>query len=125
MRATTIHAPGDIRFEDVPDPRIEEPTDAIVKVVAGCVCGSDLWPYRGENDVTAGATIESREGGTLEGRSTASGLTFVENAMLKARHAAKHANLPAIADDSGIEVDALGGAPGPLSAPTWTARCCS
>ncbi|WP_232676855.1 zinc-dependent alcohol dehydrogenase family protein [Nocardioides sp. R-C-SC26] len=54
MRATMIHAPGDIRFEEVPDPRIEAPTDAIVKVVAGCICGSDLWPYRGENDVTPG-----------------------------------------------------------------------
>jgi threonine dehydrogenase-like Zn-dependent dehydrogenase len=57
MRATTIHGPRDIRVEDVPDPAIEEPTDAIVKVVAGCVCGSDLWPYRGENPVDAGSTI--------------------------------------------------------------------
>jgi threonine dehydrogenase-like Zn-dependent dehydrogenase len=57
MRATTIHAPGDIRVEDVPDPTIEAPTDAIVKVAAGCICGSDLWPYRGANDVTAGDTI--------------------------------------------------------------------
>ena len=56
MRATTIHAPGDIRFEEVPDPTIEEPTDAIVKVVAGCICGSDLWPYRGHNDIDAGST---------------------------------------------------------------------
>jgi XTP/dITP diphosphohydrolase len=44
------------------------------------------------------------------------GLTFVENAILKARNAAHHAHLPAIADDSGIEVDALGRAPGILSA---------
>ena len=44
------------------------------------------------------------------------GLTFVENAILKARNAARHAHLPAIADDSGIEVDALGRAPGILSA---------
>lgn len=57
MRATTIHAPGDIRVEDVPDPTIEAPTDAIVKVAAGCICGSDLWPYRGHNDITAGNTI--------------------------------------------------------------------
>ena len=47
MRATTIHGPGDIRFEEVPDPKIQRPTDAIVKVVRGCICGSDLWPYRG------------------------------------------------------------------------------
>ena len=57
MRATTIHAAGDIRLSDVPDPTIEAPTDAIVKVVAGCICGSDLWPYRGANDITAGDTI--------------------------------------------------------------------
>ena len=57
MRATTIHGPGDVRYEEVPDPRIEEPTDAIVKVVAGCICGSDLWPYRGVNDVDPGSTI--------------------------------------------------------------------
>ena len=44
------------------------------------------------------------------------GLTFVENALLKARHAARHTGRPAIADDSGIEVDALGGAPGIYSA---------
>jgi len=44
------------------------------------------------------------------------GLTFVENAILKARHAAEAAGLPAIADDSGLEVDALGGAPGVYSA---------
>ncbi|CAN5565906.1 zinc-dependent alcohol dehydrogenase family protein [soil metagenome] len=57
MRATTIHAAGDIRFGEVPDPTIQAPTDAIVKVVAGCICGSDLWPYRGENPITAGDTI--------------------------------------------------------------------
>jgi threonine dehydrogenase-like Zn-dependent dehydrogenase len=57
MRATTIHGPRDIRVTEVPDPTISEPTDAIVKVVAGCICGSDLWPYRGENDITPGNTI--------------------------------------------------------------------
>ena len=54
MRATWIQAPGQISVTEVPDPTIEKPTDAIVKVVAGCICGSDLWPYRGENDVTPG-----------------------------------------------------------------------
>lgn len=47
MRATLIYGPGDIRLETVPDPSVQKPTDAIVKVVAACVCGSDLWPYRG------------------------------------------------------------------------------
>jgi threonine dehydrogenase-like Zn-dependent dehydrogenase len=49
MRATTIHGPGDIRFTEVPDPVITAPTDAIVEVIGSCICGSDLWPYRGEN----------------------------------------------------------------------------
>lgn len=57
MRATTIHGPGDIRFEEVPDPQIQAPTDAIVRVRRGCICGSDLWPYRGEDDIVAGHTI--------------------------------------------------------------------
>jgi threonine dehydrogenase-like Zn-dependent dehydrogenase len=42
-----MHAPGDVRVEDRADPRIEHPTDAIIRVAAACVCGSDLWPYRG------------------------------------------------------------------------------
>jgi XTP/dITP diphosphohydrolase len=50
------------------------------------------------------------------GAADENGLTFVENAILKARHASQAAGLPAIADDSGIEVDALGGAPGVHSA---------
>jgi len=57
MRATTIHGPGDIRFEEVPDPKIGRPTDAIVKVARGCICGSDLWPYRGIDRSTPGSTI--------------------------------------------------------------------
>ncbi|MFC9561878.1 zinc-dependent alcohol dehydrogenase family protein [Agromyces sp. NPDC056965] len=47
MLATVIHAPRDIRVETVPDPVLSTGADAIVKVVAACVCGSDLWPYRG------------------------------------------------------------------------------
>lgn len=66
MRATTIHAPGDIRLSEVPDPTIEEPTDAIVRVVAGCICGSDLWPYRGENPIDAGSTIGHEAVGVIE-----------------------------------------------------------
>jgi threonine dehydrogenase-like Zn-dependent dehydrogenase len=47
VRATLIHGPSDIRLEQVPDPVLHRPTDAVVRVVAACVCGSDLWPYRG------------------------------------------------------------------------------
>jgi threonine dehydrogenase-like Zn-dependent dehydrogenase len=45
MRATLIYGAGDVRVENVPDPRIEQPTDAVVRVVSSCICGSDLWPY--------------------------------------------------------------------------------
>lgn len=47
MRGTVLYGPRDIRFVDRPDPKIIEPTDAILKLSASCVCGSDLWPYRG------------------------------------------------------------------------------
>ena len=47
MLATVLHGPGDIRFEDVAEPKTLKPTDAIIKLAATCICGSDLWPYRG------------------------------------------------------------------------------
>lgn len=47
MRATVLHSPGDIRCDDVADPAIQKPTDAVIKLSASCICGSDLWPYRG------------------------------------------------------------------------------
>src|ERR1700712_5314223 len=47
MQGTVLHAPGDVRVEDRLNPTIEQPTDAIIRVTAACVCGSDLWPYRG------------------------------------------------------------------------------
>jgi threonine dehydrogenase-like Zn-dependent dehydrogenase len=47
MLATVLHAPGDVRFEEVAEPKIVKPTDAIIRLSATCICGSDLWPYRG------------------------------------------------------------------------------
>src|SRR5437764_2448269 len=47
MRGTVLYGPRDIRFEDREPPKIVEPTDAIVRISLTCVCGSDLWPYRG------------------------------------------------------------------------------
>ncbi|MCW4355786.1 zinc-dependent alcohol dehydrogenase family protein [Hoyosella sp. YIM 151337] len=47
MRSTIIHGPRDIQLESVPDPTLSADTDAIVRIVRTCVCGSDLWPYRG------------------------------------------------------------------------------
>lgn len=46
MRATVIHGGFDVRLEEVPDPVLVEPTDALVRVLVACICGSDLWPYR-------------------------------------------------------------------------------
>lgn len=45
MRATLIYGAGDVRVEDVPDAQLREPTDAVVRVLRACICGSDLWPY--------------------------------------------------------------------------------
>jgi threonine dehydrogenase-like Zn-dependent dehydrogenase len=47
MRGAVIHAPGDVRLETVDEPTIVNPTDAVIRLSATCVCGSDLWPYRG------------------------------------------------------------------------------
>jgi len=47
MRGTVLYGPRDIRFEDCEIPKIIEPTDAVIRIAATCVCGSDLWPYRG------------------------------------------------------------------------------
>ena len=46
MRATVMYSAGDVRIENVPDPQLIEPTDAIIRVTRACVCGSDLWPYQ-------------------------------------------------------------------------------
>jgi threonine dehydrogenase-like Zn-dependent dehydrogenase len=47
MRVAVMTAPGEVRVEDRPEPVIVEPTDAIIRLAATCICGSDLWPYRG------------------------------------------------------------------------------
>ncbi|SCX19261.1 zinc-dependent alcohol dehydrogenase family protein [Mycolicibacterium fluoranthenivorans] len=60
MLGAVLHAPRDIRVENRPDPQILEPTDAIIRVSAACICGSDLWPYRGIEDVD-GATPMGHE----------------------------------------------------------------
>ncbi len=52
MKATMLYGPNDVRFEECPEPKIMKATDAIIEVVAACVCGSDLWPYRGIQKIT-------------------------------------------------------------------------
>ena len=66
MRVTTIQAPGDIRLEERPLPEITAPTDAVIRITASCICGSDLWPYRGANEVTPGSTIGHEMVGVIE-----------------------------------------------------------
>jgi threonine dehydrogenase-like Zn-dependent dehydrogenase len=56
MRAALIYGAGDVRVEEVPDAALREPTDALVRVVKACICGSDLWPY--------GLTTSCRHGGS-------------------------------------------------------------
>jgi threonine dehydrogenase-like Zn-dependent dehydrogenase len=46
MRATVMYEAGDVRMENIPDPEVIEPTDAVVRVTRACICGSDLWPYK-------------------------------------------------------------------------------
>ena len=51
MRGAILYGPRDVRFEERAEPTIIEPTDAIIRILATCVCGSDLWPYRGISPV--------------------------------------------------------------------------
>nr|MCW2727332.1 dehydrogenase [Aeromicrobium sp.] len=66
MRATVLHAARDIRLDDVADPQLKHDTDAVVRVVASCVCGSDLWPYRGINAVDQPVRIGHEFVGVVE-----------------------------------------------------------
>lgn len=52
MRGVMMHDTGDVRVEDRDDPKIIEPTDAIIEIAASCICGSDMWPYRGLDKIT-------------------------------------------------------------------------
>ncbi len=66
MRGTFLHAPRDIRFEERTEPKIVQPTDAILRISATCVCGSDLWPYRGINRITQPVTMGHEYCGIVE-----------------------------------------------------------
>ncbi|GAA1750184.1 zinc-dependent alcohol dehydrogenase family protein [Kocuria aegyptia] len=66
MRGVLLHTPGDVRVEDREVPTIVEPTDAVLKVAAACVCGSDLWPYRGLEDVDGPAPMGHEYVGVVE-----------------------------------------------------------
>src|SRR5918996_1997630 len=66
MRATVMYSAGDVRFEERPDPTIIEPTDAVIRLPVTCVCGSDLWPYRGADPVTQPTPIGHEYVGIVE-----------------------------------------------------------
>ncbi|MEV4834596.1 zinc-dependent alcohol dehydrogenase family protein [Nonomuraea sp. NPDC049486] len=66
MRGAVLYAPGDVRVEDRPDPVIVEPTDAIIRLSATCVCGSDLWPYRGVEKLDGAAPMGHEYVGVVE-----------------------------------------------------------
>ena len=53
MLGTILHGARDVRCEEVPEPKILKPTDAIIRLSASCICGSELWPFRGLNDIKA------------------------------------------------------------------------
>ena len=60
MRGVVMYKAGDVRVQEREDPRIVEPTDAIVRLTVTCICGSDLWPYRGVEP--SGRRISTRIG---------------------------------------------------------------
>jgi threonine dehydrogenase-like Zn-dependent dehydrogenase len=61
-----MHAPGDVRVEDVPEPTILEPTDAVIRLAATCICGSDLWPYRGADAISEPRHMGHEYAGVVE-----------------------------------------------------------
>jgi threonine dehydrogenase-like Zn-dependent dehydrogenase len=66
MRGAVLYAPGDVRVEERDDPKIIEPTDAIIRLSASCVCGSDLWPYRGIEAVDGPSPMGHEYAGIVE-----------------------------------------------------------
>src|SRR5919108_2102527 len=66
MQATVLYGERDIRFEDCPEPTIVEPTDAIIRLPVTCICGSDLWPYRGIQAVSAPSAMGHEYCGFVE-----------------------------------------------------------
>jgi threonine dehydrogenase-like Zn-dependent dehydrogenase len=73
MKATVMYGAGDVRVENVPDPRIIQPTDAIVRVTHACICGSDLWPYQQMEATPAGRRMGHEFIGIVEDAGSAVG----------------------------------------------------
>lgn len=102
MQGAVIYGKGDVRFEEREDPTIVEPTDAVIRTVAACVCGSDLWRYRGIAPVDKPTPIGHEYVGIVEqvgddvktvkvGDFVVGGFTFSDNTCPVCRRGA-HAN---------------------------------
>ena len=66
MKGAMLYGPGDVRFEEREAPKIEQPTDAIIRLSATCICGSDLWPYRGLQSLNGPTPIGHEYCGIVE-----------------------------------------------------------
>jgi len=66
MRGTVLYGTRDVRFEEVPEAKITKPTDAIIRLAATCVCGSDLWSYRGISPVNQPTPVGHEYCGIVE-----------------------------------------------------------
>jgi threonine dehydrogenase-like Zn-dependent dehydrogenase len=66
MRGAVMYAPRDVRVEDVEEPQVLKPTDAVIRLSATCICGSDLWPYRGADQVTKPRRMGHEYAGVVE-----------------------------------------------------------
>jgi len=66
MKVAIFYNPGDIRVEDFPDPQIKDPEDSIIRVAYSCICGSDLWSFRGKSDRQSGTRIGHEFMGVVE-----------------------------------------------------------
>jgi threonine dehydrogenase-like Zn-dependent dehydrogenase len=60
MRGAVLYGPRDVRYEQRDEPKIIKPTDAIIRLAATCVCGSDLWPYRGVQPIPGPTPVRAR-----------------------------------------------------------------
>lgn len=76
MRGAVLYGPRDVRFEERDTPKISRPTDAIISISATCVCGSDLWPYRGINPTTGPTPMGHEYCGIVE--EVGNGVTTLE-----------------------------------------------
>ena len=66
MRGAVMYAPGDVRVDERPDPQLLQPTDAIIRLSGTCICGSDLWPYRGIEAIEGPSPMGHEYAGIIE-----------------------------------------------------------